>query len=56
MTRPEVIADQTQRIVDALEPHREGLEEIAATDTPFASRAQAALDWLEEHREDSSND
>ena len=47
----QVQRDHEQRIVDALEEHREQLEDVAASETSFAPRAQSALDWLEEHTE-----
>ena len=58
MTRPEKTetVKQAQRIADALEEHRDGLEEIAATDTPFAPRAQAAQNWIEEHHQERADD
>jgi len=45
--------EHEQQIVEALQEKREQLEEIAATETAFAPRAKAALEWLDEHTEES---
>ena len=51
-TRSKTPPDHEQRIVDALEAHRDSLERVAAADGPFSDRAENALDWLEEHAPD----
>ena len=40
-----------ERIAEALEEKRESIERIADSDTTFAPRAEAALDWLAEYQE-----
>ena len=40
-----------ERVVEELEKERESLERVANSDTAFAPRAEAALEWLAEHSE-----
>jgi hypothetical protein len=49
------LQDQEQRIVDALEEHREDLEVLAASDTSFATRAANALEWLNDRTKEDDD-
>jgi len=50
------MTDHRKRIADALEETRESLERVANSDVPFADRAEAALDWLDEYNEEDTDD
>lgn len=45
------IEEQRERIASTLEAKRDQLEELAASETAFAPRAEAALEWIDEHQE-----
>lgn len=48
--------DHIDRIASALAEHRDQLERIAESETTFAERAQAALDWLDEHTQEGDDE
>ena len=48
--------DHRERIAEALEEHRADIERVAQTETEFAKRAAAALEWLAEQTEDESDE
>lgn len=50
MTAP-LASDQLERIAEELQQRRDDLERLAASDTAFAERAKAALDWLDEYQD-----
>ncbi|MFC6973681.1 hypothetical protein ACFQL1_01715 [Halomicroarcula sp. GCM10025709] len=55
MTLQHETEDHFDRIASALEDHRDQLEAVAESDTTFAPRAEAALEWLAEHTQEDDD-
>lgn len=49
--RENTLDDYEHRLVETLQDIRDDLETVAETDVPFAENAEAALEWLDAHKE-----